>query len=92
MTPKFSTKNVEDLLTRLEQLPRLMDQTITLMKMGLETGLTPPRITLRDVESQINAQIVDDPKTSPVYGATIGNLPSSIPEEEQARLRERAPW
>ena len=90
MTPKFSAKNVDDLLTRLEQLPTLVNQTIALMKKGLETGLTPPKITLRDVESQIMAQIVDDPTQSPVYETSTANLPASISAEEQQRLKERA--
>jgi len=90
MTPKFTAKNVDDLITRLSQLPTLVDQTIALMKKGLDAGLTPPKITLRDVESQMKLQLVDDPTQSPIYGAIVGNLPASIPAEEQERLRKRA--
>jgi len=68
----------------------VVDQMIVLMKKGLGLGLTPPRITLREVAGQIEAQITDDPTQSPVFVAAVGDLPSSIPREEQERLRARA--
>ena len=36
------------------------------MEQGLAAGLTPPKITLRDVPDQVQAQIVDDPLKSPM--------------------------
>ena len=47
-------------------VPTLVDQTIALMREGLAAGLTPPRITLRDVPQQVRNQIVDDPLASPM--------------------------
>jgi uncharacterized protein (DUF885 family) len=90
MTPKFRAQQVDDLLTRLSQLPTVVDQMIVLMKKGLEMGLTPPRITLREVAGQMEAQITANPTESPVLVAAVGDLPSSIPPEEQERLRARA--
>jgi uncharacterized protein (DUF885 family) len=90
MTPKFSAQNVDDLLTRMSKLPTIVDQTIVLMERGLETGITPPRVTLVGVEPQIRMQLVEDATESPIYEATVGELPPAIPPEEQERLRQRA--
>jgi uncharacterized protein (DUF885 family) len=90
MAPKFTVKQVEDLLARLTQVPTLVDQTIARMRKGLDRGLAPPRITLREVASQMEAQITEDPTESPVFTTAVGDLPSSIPVEEQKRLRARA--
>ena len=90
MSPKFSTKNVDDMLTRLSKLPLTIDQTIVLMEKGLEAGVTPPRITLVGVEEQIQMQLVDEPTESPIYQSAVGDLPQSIPADDQQRLRERA--
>ena len=66
-----------------------MDQTIVLMKEGLAGGLTPPRVTLRDVPQQVRNQIVDDPRESPLLGA-FARFPEAVPAAEAERLRERA--
>src|SRR5204863_9043984 len=47
--PRRTEKDYQDIIARLKSLPKLIDQTMVLMKKGLETGITPPRITLRDV-------------------------------------------
>jgi uncharacterized protein (DUF885 family) len=60
------------------------------MRRGLEKGLTPPRVTLREVAGQMEGNITDDPTESPVFAAAVGELPSSIPADEQERLRARA--
>src|SRR5438477_364335 len=49
MMPASRARDYEDVLARLEALPTLVDQTVVLMKEGLARGITPPRITLRDV-------------------------------------------
>src|SRR6185369_17336013 len=49
ISPRATVQNYENILARLKKVPALVDQTIVLLKKGLETGITPPRITLRDV-------------------------------------------
>ena len=39
------------------------------MERGIAAGLTPPRMTLRDVPAQVSAQILDDPLKSPMLEA-----------------------
>jgi uncharacterized protein (DUF885 family) len=89
MMPAGSAGHYENILARLEGVAPLVDQTIVLMKEGLAAGLTPPRVTLRDVPQQVRNQIVDEPKESPLLRAFAG-LPETVPPDEGRRLRERA--
>jgi uncharacterized protein (DUF885 family) len=87
--PKFNVKHYEDMVARLEGLPTVIEQTVALMHMGLERGLTPPMITLRDVPEQVQAQIVDDPMASPLLRA-FKEFPDAVPEADRARLTAAA--
>ena len=89
MMPTASAGHYENVLARLLAVPALVDQTIVLMKEGLAAGLTPPRVTLRDVPQQVRNQIVDDPRGSPVLRA-FAAFPESVSAAEGERLRERA--
>jgi len=83
------TKDYEDLIQRLRSLPVVMDQIIALMRKGLETGITPPKMTLRDVVSGIDQQLPSDPTQSPIYQTAFKQLPASIAEADQKRIREQ---
>src|SRR4029079_13768052 len=89
MMPAATAGQYENILARLEAVPALVDQTIVLWKEGLDGGLTPPRVTLRDVPQQVRNQIVDDPRQSPVLRA-FSAFPESVSAAGAARLRERA--
>jgi len=82
------TKDYEDLIRRLRGLPAFVDQVIVLMRKGLETGITPPRMTLRDVVSGIERQLPSDPTQSPIYQTAFKELPASISKADQKRIRE----
>jgi uncharacterized protein (DUF885 family) len=86
VVPKRNVKDIQDFVKRLRAVPALVDQSIVLMRKGLETGVTPPRVTLRDVASLIRNQIVDAPEQSPIFRALFEGLPPSLKPEE-ARLR-----
>jgi uncharacterized protein (DUF885 family) len=79
----------ENVVSRLEGVAPLVDQTIVLMDEGLRAGLTPPRITLRDVPEQVKNQIALDPLQSPMLGA-FARMPETIDAAAAERLRERA--
>jgi uncharacterized protein (DUF885 family) len=84
-----SVRDAENVLARLRLVPRLVDQTIALLDSGAVLGVTPPRITLRDVPGQIRAQIPAEPLESPLL-QTFADLPSDIPSAERTRLRADA--
>jgi uncharacterized protein (DUF885 family) len=88
--PKTSVRDYENFIKRMEETPRLVDQSIARLRRGLEAGITPPRITLRDVNELIGNQIHDDPSQSPIYQQLFTNVPAAIPAAEQERLKARA--
>ena len=69
MMPAASVADYEDIVSRLRGVGALVDQTIALMERGVAAGLTPPRITLRDLPAQVSAQLLDDPLKSPMLEA-----------------------
>lgn len=85
-------KNANDyanMIARLESTPELVDQNIAWMREGMEAGITPPSITLRDVPQQIRNQLVDEPHQSPMLGA-FKKFPASVDTLQQEALRKQA--
>ena len=89
LSPAARASDYADILARLGGVARVVDQQIELMRKGLETGVTPPAVTLRDVPGQIQAQIVDDPLKSPLLRPFTA-FPAGVPAAEQERLRRAA--
>jgi len=50
----------------------------------------PPKVVLADVVNQMQAQIVDEPKHSPIYMAAFYELPASIPKKQLEILQRKA--
>ena len=84
-----ATPDYEDVVARLHGVPRLIEQTIVLLEKGLETGITPPRVTLRDVPQQILNQVVEDPSASPLL-RPFARFPETVAEADRERLRRAA--
>jgi uncharacterized protein (DUF885 family) len=82
-------QDYEDILTRLRSVPTAVEQAIALLEKGLKEGITPPRITLRELPAQVGYLFVDDPMTSPMLRA-FQKFPSTIPAPEQERLKKAA--
>ncbi|PYS27516.1 MAG: DUF885 domain-containing protein [Acidobacteria bacterium] len=89
MMPAVTREDYENIVLRLERMGPLVDQTIALMEQGLAAGVTPPKITFRDVPEQVNTQLVTDPMTSPMLAA-FTKFPASVPETDRSRLKDRA--
>ena len=87
--PARNVKQYENIVARLHRLPRLIEQTIALLDRGLAAGVTPPRITLRDVPGQIDVLLVDDPAKSPMLQA-FAKFPEAVPAADRERLRSAA--
>jgi uncharacterized protein (DUF885 family) len=49
MMPGRNVHDYENLLARFEKVPTLVEWTLARLRKGLEAGVTPPKVTLRDV-------------------------------------------
>lgn len=87
--PAATVEDYENILSRLNGVQERVNQTIALMNKGLESGITPPRITLRDVPQQAKNVIVDEPMDSPMLAA-FKKFPDAIPSATQERLCQEA--
>jgi len=88
-SPQATVSDYENILTRLRRLPAVVDQTMALLDSGLKRGITPPRITLRDVPAQVENLIPDDALSSALLGP-FTHFPVGIPQREQSRLSSEA--
>ncbi|MBT8040227.1 MAG: DUF885 domain-containing protein [Gammaproteobacteria bacterium] len=87
---QFETlEDYRNYLSRLHELPEVMDQYIALMRQGLERGITQPKIIMVGRDGPITAQIVETVEDSPFY-APFTNLPESVEAGARAALLETA--
>jgi uncharacterized protein (DUF885 family) len=89
LMPTASRDDYENIISRLSGVAPLVDQTIALMDRGLAAGFSPPKVTLRDVPGQVEAQILDDPLKSPMLAAFTA-WPSAVAEADRPPLTTRA--
>jgi uncharacterized protein (DUF885 family) len=82
-----SVKDYEDYVSRLQQMPRLLDQTVVQMRKGMNDKLMPPRFLLEKVVDQSNSVASQEPEKSP-FAQPFFNFPKTISESDQKRLRE----
>lgn len=76
-------------LSRLKALPVVMDEYIALMREGLRTGMTQPRVILAGREEPIRKQLVENPDQSSFYKPFL-NMDKSISGEERQQLMAEA--
>ena len=84
-----TVKDYEDWLTRLRSFPVYMEQTIALMRAGVEAKMVQPQIVMKRVPAQIKRQIVEEPSTSPFY-KPFKSFPQEIEQADRDRLQREA--
>ncbi len=62
-----SVDDYRNYLSRLQALPTVMDEYIALMREGLRTGMTQPRVILAGREVPIRKQLVENPERSAFF-------------------------
>jgi len=82
-----SVKDFEDYISRLKQMPRLLEQNVAQMRKGMTDKLMPPRFLLEKAAGQSNAIAIEEPEKSH-FAAPFFRFPTSISESDQKRLRE----
>ncbi len=89
ITQPKNAADYSNMIARLEKTPEVVEQTIAWMRKGMEAGITPPAITLRDVPQQIRNQLVDEADKSPMLGA-FQKFPANVDSLQQESLKKQA--
>ncbi|MGB5347123.1 MAG: DUF885 domain-containing protein [Woeseia sp.] len=84
-----TVQDYDDWLARMAKVPQVIEQTMALQESGRRLGYMPPKILMERIPPQIAQQLTEDATSSPFYRA-FRELPESIPEAEQERLRDSA--
>ncbi|QNX12374.1 DUF885 domain-containing protein [Acinetobacter seifertii] len=83
--PFNNTKQYQDYIARLKQIPIILDQGIQLAKQGQKDGLMPPKYLIEKVAKQINSIATPAGKDS-VFASPLKQFPNNISKAEQERL------
>ncbi len=84
--PFKSLLDFENFSSRLQALPRLVDQVIQSMRSGIATQIVLARVTAEKIIPQLEANTVQDPKKLELYKA-VENIPSGIASRDAVRVR-----
>jgi uncharacterized protein (DUF885 family) len=87
LVPFDTTKQYEDYIARLHQVPHTFDELIELLKQGKADGMMPPKFLLEKVVTQI--QSIDTPAgEASVFGMPAAKFPAAVPAADQKRLHD----
>ena len=86
-SPFRNVKDYDDYVSRLHQLPRVLDEAMGHMRDGLRDHRMPPKYLLEKVSIQAQ-QIADDPLDKSPFTDPLRKFPDSISESERKPLRE----
>ena len=87
--PTRSVADYERMLRRLAALPAALAQTRVLLDSGLAVGVTPPRVTLRDVPAQFEHLVPAAPMQSALL-EPFTRFPPAIATTDRERLSAEA--
>ena len=81
--PFDSAQRYRDYISRLHQIPRVLDQTTEVMRQGEKDGLMPPKLVLEKLPGQCDGIITANPFLQPAK-----KFPAEFSEEDKKRLTE----
>ncbi len=85
--PFRNATDYENYLARLEQVPRMIDDFIARMRIGLEEGRTPPRVVLQGIPAQFDALLEGGGLAA--LRQPLSRMPGSIPQEQRDSIQRR---
>ena len=85
----ISVEDYRNYVSRLTALPVVMDEYIALMREGLSTGMTQPRVILAGREEPIRKQLVENPEQSSFYKPFL-NMDKNISGKQRQELMAEA--
>jgi len=86
-SPFRNKKDYEDYLSRLHQIPLVLDQAMGHMRDGLRDHLMPPKYLLEKVSTQAQ-DIADDPLDKSPFADPLHKFPDAISGADRKQLRE----
>jgi uncharacterized protein (DUF885 family) len=86
--PFNTVKDYENYIARLHAIPRVLEQTTDLMRLGLRDRLMPPKYLLEKAGEQAQGIADDKPDQSP-FARPAGKFPSAVSSDDQDRLRKQ---
>jgi uncharacterized protein (DUF885 family) len=81
--PLDSVQHYQDYISRLHQIPRVLDQTAEVMRQGLKDGLMPPKLVLEKLPGQCDGIIAANPFLLPTK-----KFPQEFSEDDRKRLTD----
>jgi uncharacterized protein (DUF885 family) len=86
-SPFRNVKDYEDYLSRLHQIPRVLEQAMGHMRDGLLHHLMPPKYLLEKVSTQAQ-EIADDSLDKSPFTDPLRKFPESISDSDRKQIRE----
>ncbi|MCP4171180.1 MAG: DUF885 domain-containing protein, partial [Fuerstiella sp.] len=84
-----SVRDYQDWIARLNAFPKYMDQTMDLMRRGIDSGMLHPKVVMKRVPAQIRKQLVSQPEDS-LYYEPFRTFRVELSAAEKHELREAA--
>ncbi|HTV54368.1 MAG TPA: DUF885 domain-containing protein, partial [Terriglobia bacterium] len=83
--PFHTVRDYENYLSRLDQIPRALEQVTSNMRLGIDDHLMPPKYLLKMVAAEAQ-NIAAQPLTQSSFTEPVQKFPSDISLPDQARL------
>jgi uncharacterized protein (DUF885 family) len=79
--PLDSVQHYEDYIARLHQIPRVLQQTVEVLRAGMRDGLIPPKLVVDQLPGQCEGIVAANPFLLPLQ-----KFPASFSAEDKQRL------
>jgi len=87
--PTDRIDQLRDVVARIRALPAVVEQHTELLRSGLRQGVTPPRVTMRDVPDQVRSQMAAADESHPLL-AVFEQASPLLDTRDVRRLRDEA--
>jgi uncharacterized protein (DUF885 family) len=81
--PFDSVQHYQDYISRLHQIPRVLEQTTQVMRQGMKDRLMPPKIVLEKLPGQCDGIVAANPFLEPTK-----KFPAEFSEQDKKRLTD----
>lgn len=86
LMPFSNVQDYENYIARLARINRYFQESIEMMRLGVQTGYRPPHVTLVGILESLQPHLVDDPEKSVFYQPCL-DFPATMDETQRSRLK-----